>query len=57
MRRRGKVMLENVNIAIYVGFNSAMLVMAKHLMDPNSYLTDEEVVDGIAEMLSKYIEG
>ncbi len=58
MRRRDKVMVENVNIAIYVGFNSAMLVMAKHLLDPNSYLKDEEVVvDGIAEMLSKYIEG
>ncbi len=57
MRRRDKVMVENINIAIYVGFNSAMLVMAKHLSDPNSYLKDEEVVDGIAEMLSKYIEG
>lgn len=57
MRHRDRVTVEDVNVAIYVGFNAAMLVMSKHLMDPNSYLKDEEVIDGIAQMLERYMEG
>lgn len=57
MRHRDRVTVDDVNVAIYVGFNAAMLVMSKHLMDPNSYLKDDEVIDGIAEMLAKYMEG
>lgn len=57
MRRLDSVTVENLNTAIYVGFNAGLLVLSKHLLNPNSYLKDEEVVDGIAEMLSKYMEG
>lgn len=56
MRRLDRIAVEDINVAIYVGFNSAMLVLAKHLIDPNSYLKDEEVIAGIAEMLSSYFE-
>lgn len=56
MRRRDAVEVDDLNVALYVAFNSAMLVLSKHLLTPNSYLKDDEVIEGLVTMLCRYFQ-
>ena len=46
--------IDDINAAVYVGFSSAMLVLCKHLVTPSGYLTDEDIIDNVVSMLSRF---
>lgn len=56
MRRRDLIEVEDLNVALYVAFNAAMLVLSKHLISPNGYLSDDEVIEGIVTMICRYMQ-
>ena len=54
MKRRDELDVKDLDTAIYVATNSALLVMAKYLFDPPAHLTNEAVAEEIATMITKY---
>ena len=54
MKRRGELDVKDLDTAIYIATNSALLVMTKYLFDPPSHITNEGIADEIATMITKY---
>lgn len=55
-RNREQLNVSNLDNSIYVAFYAATAVIAKHLAEPIPYLTDEEIIEEVAKLISAYLK-
>ena len=53
-RQRDVLELGDIDTSIFVIYTAVTSVLAKHLAMPNSYLTDEEVIDEVVRLMLGY---
>lgn len=53
-RQRDRLQVENLDRAIYITFTACSAILSKHLLEPVPYYTDEEIVDEVVLLMTRY---
>ncbi|ERP91503.1 MAG: TetR/AcrR family transcriptional regulator [Pseudomonadales bacterium] len=54
IKQRQRLQVDNLDRAIYTAFHACTAILSQHLLEPVPYYTDEEMVDEVATLMSRY---
>ncbi|WP_290523914.1 TetR/AcrR family transcriptional regulator [Alcanivorax sp.] len=53
-RQRDRLRVENLDRAIYVALHACTAILSRHLLEPVPYYRDEEIVDEVVTLMTRY---
>lgn len=54
LRQRDKLRVPDLERAIYIAFNACTAILSRHLLEPVPYYKDEEIVEELATLMTRY---
>ncbi len=54
VKQRDQLQVEDLDLSIYIAFSACTSVIAKHVMEPVPYYTDEQVVEEVVKLMVRY---
>lgn len=56
-RQRDRLQVDNLDRAIYVALHACTGILSRHLLEPVPYYSDEDIVEEVAALMSRYFYG
>lgn len=53
-KQRSKLVVDDLDRAIYITFTACTAILSKHLLEPVPYYTDEEIVEEVVMLMTRY---
>lgn len=53
-KQRSKLVVDDLDRAIYITFTACTAILSKHLLEPVPYYTDKEIVEEVVKLMTRY---